>query len=151
MVLVKEKIFEYFVSLDVGITNKAFWQNNILHIDSILEQWSDLLIPEPSDAATDASHEKLQFRVSLSELDKLIHKWLDSFHPTLHRRDTITLSLQSNALSPDSPKLLIRYPCSAPAMTTRQITAKHKSLILFQLRYPLRSKFSVVHNIQILW
>ena len=85
----------------------TWWQHDILHVVSLLEQRSNLFICESGNAATDAGHEERQVLVLLGELDELVHIWTDGFYATLHRWDGIALALQTHTLTHNSPKLAV--------------------------------------------
>ena len=65
----------------------------------------------------------------LCKLDKLVHIGLDCFHSALHGRYGITLPLQSDTLSPDSPESLICQPCSTPAVHTCEVATEHEDFV----------------------
>ena len=79
----------------------TWWQHDILHVVSLLEQRRDFIIRESSDATADAGDKERQILVLFGELDELIHIRTNGFYPALHRGDAVALSLQSHALAHD--------------------------------------------------
>ena len=74
----------------------------------------------------------------LRKRDKLIHIRPNRLHPSLHRRNRITLPPQPHAASHHRPKLPERHIRRSSRMHPLQITPKHKNLILPQRHNPLR-------------
>ena len=66
----------------------------------------------------------------LRKRDKRIDIGYDRLYPTLHRRDTVTLSLKAHTLTPDGAKLAISQERSPATMCASQIAAKYENLIL---------------------
>ena len=110
-----------------------------------LKERRNLLVGKACDTTTYASYEESQFWVLSSKLNKLIHVGFDGLYSTLHCRNAVALTLQSNALTPDGTKLLVSDISRSATMCPSQITAKHKNLILLQMRYPLRCHSLLFH------
>ena len=53
-----------------------------------------------------------------SKLYKLIYIWLDCFYTTLHRRNGIALTLNTNTLSHDNTKFRNSNTCSTSTVHT---------------------------------
>ena len=68
----------------------------------------------------------------LSETNKLVNIWLNSFHTTLHGGYCVALSLKSHALSPNSSKLSDGCPGSSTSMMSMKVASKNKHLIRLQ-------------------
>lgn len=100
----------------------------------------------PGNATTNLCHIEFEVRKSLCKADELIHIWLNGLDTSLHRGNSITLSLQTNALTPYCTKSFVCQPCRTTAMSSSKVTAKHEYLIRFQFRYSLGCIFSVVHS-----
>ena len=111
----------------------------------LLKQRSDFFIGETCDAATDASDEESQFWVLLGELDELVHIRTDGFHTALHRGDGITLTLQTNALTHDGPKLAVGDVSRTTAVHSLQVAAKYEDLVRLQRCDEFRC-YSLVHK-----
>ena len=107
----------------------TWWQHDILHVVSLLEQRRDFIIRESSNATADAGNKERQILVLFGELDELIHVGLDSIYPTLHRWDAIALTLQAYALAHDGSKLAVGDIGRSTAVHTFEIAAKHKNLV----------------------
>ena len=125
-----ERINEAIVNILHNVI-ELLGQDDILHFYGIREQWCNLVNREPSNAAAYLRYQELHFLMLFGKCDELIHVWLDSFHTTLHGWDGITLTLQSNALTPYCAKAIIGQSCSTASMRSCQITAKDKYLIRF--------------------
>ena len=79
----------------------TWWQHDILHVVSLLEQRRDFVICKSGDAAADTGNEERQVLMLLSELDELVHIRTNGLYTALHRRDAVALSLQTHALTPN--------------------------------------------------
>ena len=66
-------------------TLPIWWQNNILHVMSLLEQRGYFIISKSCNTTAYASNQERPLRMLLGKLNKLIHIWADSLYPTLHR------------------------------------------------------------------
>ena len=124
----------------------TWWQHDILHVVSLLEQRRDFIIRESSNATADAGNKERQILVLFGELDELIHVGLDSIYPTLHRWDAIALTLQAYALAHDGSKLAVGYIGRPASVHTFKIAAEHKDLVLLELSNKIGCKISVIHN-----
>ena len=131
--------------------HKFFRKDDILHINGIHKERSNLLIPEACDAATYPCDEECEPAVLLGKTDELIYIWFDGFHTTLHGRDGVCLAMQTNAFAPYGTKPFVSLPCSTATMCASQIAAKYEYLVLFQSRNPFGGISSVVHNSHILF
>ena len=124
----------------------TWWQHDILHVVSLLEQRRDFIIRESSNATADAGNKERQILVLFGELDELIHVGLDSIYPTLHRWDAIALTLQAYALAHDGSKLAVGDIGRSTAVHTFEIAAEHKYLVRLQLRDKLWCRSLLFHN-----
>ena len=95
----------------------------------LLEQRRNFFVREACNAATDTGNEEGEGRVLLGKLDELVHIGFDGFYATLHRWDTVALTLQSYALSHDGPKLAVGNICRTTTMHATKIAAKHEYLV----------------------
>ena len=111
------------------------------------EEGRYLFIGKAGYATADSCDEESKLWMLLGEGDEFIDVWLDSLHATLHRWNTITLSLQTHALTPDGTKLSVGKISRATTMCPSEIAAKHKNLILFQMRNPLGCYSFLFHSI----
>ena len=105
-------------------------QDDVFHINRCGKQWCDFTGRETGDAATDAGHQELVLLMVGRELDELVNIGFDGLHAALHRRDGITLSLQSHALAHDGAKAARGNPCGTATVSACQVAAKDKNLIL---------------------
>ena len=125
---------------------KILGQNDILTINSVIEQWRNLIDLEPCYATAYLRYQELLFRMLFGKAYELIHVRFDGINTALHGWNGIALSLKSNALSPYRAKAIIGKTCCTSTMRSCKVATKDKYLIRLQLRYSLRCKFSVVHN-----
>ncbi len=112
---------------------------------SILEERGDLFVGEASNATANASDEEGQFGMLLGKGDELIDIGTDGFHAALHRGYAIALALQADALTPDSTKLSPSEQGRTTTVCSLQVAAKHKNLILFQVRNTLWRHSFLIH------
>ena len=68
----------------------------------------------------------------LGERNKLVHIRTDGFHPTLHRRDSVALPLQSYTLSHDGSKLAVGDIGRTTAVYSLQVAAEYEYLVGLQ-------------------
>lgn len=94
-----------------------------------MKQRGYLLISEAGDATPYARDEEFQLGMSLGESDEFIDIGPDSLYAPLHRRDSVRLPLQSNALAPYGAKLVQCGTGSASAMITVKVAAEYEYLI----------------------
>ena len=119
---------------------------DILHINGIRKEWSNLLIAKSGYAATYPCDEECEPTMLLGKTDKRIYIGLDGFHTTLDGRDSVCLTMKTHAFAPYSAKPIVCQPCSTATMCASQITAKLEYLILLQFRNPIGGVCSVVHK-----
>ncbi len=131
--------------MGVHDSGELFRQNDVLHVDGVLEQRRDLLIRESGDTAADARDQELILGMLFSKRNKLIHVGFDGLHPTLHGGNGVALSLQAHALAPHRTKAVVGHTCGPAAMRAREVTAKHKDLVRLQFCNSFRGVFSGVH------
>ena len=108
--------------------HKLFRKDDILHINGIRKERSNILITESGYAATYPCNEECEPAVLLGEADESIHVWLDGFHTTLHGRDGVCLTMQTHAFAPNGTKPIVSQACSTATMCARQIAALCKRL-----------------------
>ena len=65
----------------------------------------------------------------LCKLNELVYIGFNSFYSTLHGRYSITLSLQSDTLPPNSPEFLICQPRCTTSMYARKIATEDENFI----------------------
>ena len=111
-----------------NVFNKFFRKDDILHINGIRKEWRNLLISESSYAATYSCNEERELAVLFGKTDEIIHVGLDGFHPTLHGRDGVCLTMQTHTFAPYSAKPIVSQACSTATMCARQIAALCKRL-----------------------
>ena len=108
--------------------HKFFRKDDILHINGIRKERSNLLITESGYAATYSCNEECEPAVLLGEADESIHVWLDGFHTTLHGRDGVCLTMQPHAFAPNGTKPVVSQACSTATMCACQIAPLCKRL-----------------------
>lgn len=112
---------------------KLLWQNDILAIYGMVEQWCNFIHREFGNATAYFRHQKLVLWMLLGKQDEFIHVWLDSLNTTLHGWDGIALTLKPNAQTPYRSKAIIGKLCCTTAMCSGKVTTKDEYLVRFQL------------------
>ena len=107
----------------------TWWQHDVLHVVSLLEQWGDFLVGESGDATADASHKEGVSRVLFCELYEFIHIRTDGLYTALHRGNSIALALQTNALSHDGAELAQCHISCTSAVHTTEVAAEYENLV----------------------
>ena len=103
-------------------------EDDILHIDGIGKERSDLFITEPCYTAADSGYKEGKAGVFLGETDEIVHIGFDGLNASLHCRDGICLTIHTDAFAPYSAKLLESQPGSTATVRPCQIAALCKRL-----------------------
>jgi len=93
------------------------------------EEGGYLFVGEACDATTYAGDKEGEFGMGLGKGDKLIDVGTDGLYASLHRGDGITLTLKTDALTPDGTKLAIGGVSSSTSVSTCEVTTKHEYLV----------------------
>ena len=64
------------------VRHKFLRKDDIVHINGILKEWSNLLIAKSGYDATYSCNEEREPAVLLGETDEIIYVWLDGFQGT---------------------------------------------------------------------
>ena len=134
------------IAIKRNVFHELLRKDDILHINGIRKEWSNLNIMKSCNTAAYACNEERKSIILFGKANELIHIGLDGFHPTLHGRDGVCLTMQTHAFAPYGTKLVLSQACSTATMCTCQIAAKHKYLVLLQFRNPIGGVCSVVHK-----
>ena len=102
---------------------------DILHIDGLLKQRSDVVGRESGDATADGRDEKRLFGMRLGIDDELVDVRTDRLYPTLHGRDGIALTLRAVAIAKDSTEIETRRPCGTATVHPGEVTAENENLV----------------------
>ena len=82
--------------------------------------------------------------MSLGELDKFVNVWLDSFDSSLHGRDGVGLTLQSDALPPYCAEFVQCGPGCPATVMSGEVAAEDKHFVGFQLIDSFRCIFHYI-------
>ena len=102
---------------------------DILHINSLLKQRSDVVGRESGDATADGRDEERLFGMCLGIADKFIHIGLDRLYPALHGGNGIALTLRAVAVAKDSAEIETRRPCGTASVHTGEVAAENENLV----------------------
>ncbi|MCF2634192.1 hypothetical protein I6E40_02215 [Prevotellamassilia timonensis] len=110
--------------------HKLLRKDDILHINGIHKEWSNLLVTESCYSATYSCNEEREPAVLFGETDERIYVGLDGINTALHGRDGVCLTMQPHAFAPYGTKPVVSQACSSASMCACQIAAKDKYLVL---------------------
>ena len=99
---------------------------NVLHFHGILEQWCNFFGDEACNATSYLRYQESQFRMFLGEGDELIDVRTDFFRSPMHRRNTISLTLKPDTLSPNGSPFYICQISGSATMRPCKLLPKTK-------------------------
>lgn len=102
---------------------------DILHINSLLKQWGDVVGSESGDATAYRGDEERLFGMRLGIADKLIHIGLDGLHATLHGGDGIALPLRTVTVADDSTEVESCHACGTASVHPGEVAAEDENLV----------------------
>jgi hypothetical protein len=80
-----------------------------------------------------------------SIIHELLHIRLDRLYSSMHGRDSIALTLQTDTLAPDSSETIISLTCRTATMRTGKVRSEYKYLVLLEMSYSFWGISSVIH------
>ena len=111
------------------LTDKVLRENHILHISNLGEQRGDFLRLKACNPAAYAGHKEPELRVLTGESNELIDIRLDGLYAALHGGNGVAMSLEANALPPDSAEALVCQPGSPASMRAGKVAAKDEDFV----------------------
>lgn len=100
--------------------HKLLRKYDILHINGIRKERGNLLIAKSCYTATYSCNQEREPVVLLCKTDERIYVGLDGFHTTLHGRDGVCLTMQTNTFAPYGAKPFVSQPCCTATMFASQ-------------------------------
>ena len=119
---------------------KRFGKSNILHGYGILEKRGNILVTEASNPTPNPRNKEEQLRVLLRKGDELVHVRGDRLHSSLHCRNGIALTAETDTASHNGAEILECSQCRPATVHAFQVAPENEHLIRAQFRNDLGSE-----------